>query len=403
MKTKTLHRSLWTAVAILSLINIRVSGQNAGNIIEREAFENPSNEYRITQYQLTPQTLKKYPEYGIGGTMGFFYSIIYPESGRQNFRLGDQGSEIIGKLVEEALSIDYKVWLADDWGYPSGMAGGRVVAENPDWEVKGLTMLTISGEGSKAVEYSLPEDLYDIVYAAIYPLKEGIADLSVGQAVEIKKKKIDFQGLQGEWLLKVYARYVRDKDVQAQSTMRQFGHTGRYPDLMNRDAIARFIANMHEPILAQIEDPSKKVEGFYTNEPNLMQTHWKWKPDAPYACAPWSDGLPAQFREMHGYEIYSILSFLFEGEGDDARRARIHYRQAVTELLASSFPRQIREWCNAKGIKSSGRISVDGARVLADIKAGFLAEKLGARKYVEHKVDDYLTADNSLDALQART
>ena len=57
---------------------------------------------------------------------------------------------------------------------------------------------------------------------------------------------------------------------------------------------------------------------------------------------------------MHGYELYSVLPFIFEGDDDAARRARIHYRQAVSELFTDSFSRQIREWCNARGIKSSG-------------------------------------------------
>jgi hypothetical protein len=57
---------------------------------------------------------------------------------------------------------------------------------------------------------------------------------------------------------------------------------------------------------------------------------------------------------MFGYDLLTILPFLFEGEGDEARRARIHFRQAVAELLTDSFARQIREWCNERGIKSSG-------------------------------------------------
>tara|TARA_B110000483_G_scaffold8430_1_gene9993 strand:+ start:3288 stop:5549 length:2262 start_codon:yes stop_codon:yes gene_type:complete len=322
--------------------------------ISAEMFKNPPNEYRITQYQLTPQTLKTYPEYGIGGAMAFFYSILYPESGKLNIKLGDKGAAMIGELVDAGREIDYKVWLADDWGYPSGMAGGRVVAENSEFEVKGLTMLTVSSKGREDIDYSLPEDLYDIVHAALYPVKEGGVDLNAGKTVEIEDRNISARGLKGAWELRVFARYVRDKDTQGQSTMRQFGHSGRFPDLMNREAMSRFIANMHQPILAQIDDPAKKVEGFYANEPNLMQTHWNGKTEAPYACAPWSDGLPALFQKMHGYELFSILPHLFEGDDDPARRARIHYRQTVAELLTDSFARQIRQWCNARGIKSSG-------------------------------------------------
>jgi len=351
MELKKLQISFVLIASFLVITSLHISAQTT---INAEDFKNPPNEYRITQYQLTPQTLKKYPEYGIGGTMAFFYSILYPESGRENFKLGDKGPEIIGDLVNAAKEIDYKVWLADDWGYPSGMAGGRVVAENPKWEVKGLTMLTVSGKGNAPIGYTLVEDLYDIVYATIYPVKEGVIDLSAGQNIDFEKRKIAASGLKGDWQLRVFARYVRDKVVQAQSTMKQFGHSGHYPDLMNREAMSRFIANMHEPILAQIKDPANSVEGFYCNEPNLMQTHWKGSFDAPYACAPWSNGLPEQFKKMHGYDLFSILPFLFEGEDDEARRARLHYRQAVAELLTDSFARQIREWCNARGIKSSG-------------------------------------------------
>ncbi len=325
-----------------------------GGTITAETFENPPNEYRITQYQLTPQTLKKYPEYGVGGVMAFFYSALYPECGKLRYPLDESGPAIIGEMVDAARAIDYKVWLADDWGYPSGMAGGRVVAENPDFEVKSLTMLSVEGKGTTSIGFTLPDDLHDIIYAAVYPMKKGSIDLRVGQAVPIEGRQISAKGFDGAWELRVFARYIRDKNTQAQSTIRQFGHTGRYPDLMNRAAMSRFIANMHEPILAQIEDPAQKVEGFYCNEPNLMQTHWDRKTKAPYACAPWSDGLPATFEAMHGYDLFSVLPALFEGEDDEARRARIHYRQAVAELLTDSFSRQIREWCNVQGVKSSG-------------------------------------------------
>ncbi len=322
-----------------------VPGSSCG-IVSAEAFKNPPSEYRLVQYQLDTETLEKYPKYGLGGYMAFFYKELYQQ--------GPDGPAKIGPLVDAACASGRPVWLADDWGYPSGMAGGRVVAENPDYEVKGLTMLTIAGEGDVAIDYTLPADLYDIVCAEVYPVKDGAVDLTAGQILSVEKKRLSAQGLEGDWQLRVFARYVRNQNVQAQSTLKQFGHTGRYPDLMNREAVARFIANMHEPILAQIKDPARTVEGFYCNEPNLMQTHWKPSPDAPYACAPWSDDLPAGFQAMHGYEIFFILSALFEGDDDSSRRARIHYRKAVAELLTDSFSRQIREWCNARGIQSSG-------------------------------------------------
>lgn len=55
-----------------------------------------------------------------------------------------------------------------------------------------------------------------------------------------------------------------------------------------------------------------------------------------------------------------------------------------------------------KGVKFEGSMTVTGGRLTADIKAGFLAEKLGGKQYVESKLDDYLSPANTLEALQAR-
>ena len=109
--------------ASVALLNISAA---TADELTAETFKNPPNEYRVTQYQLTPGTLKQYPAYGIGGTMAFFFSALYPECGKENYELGENGPAVIGELVDAARAIDYKVWLADDWGYPSGMAGGRV-------------------------------------------------------------------------------------------------------------------------------------------------------------------------------------------------------------------------------------------------------------------------------------
>jgi len=312
--------------------------------VTTQTFQDPSNEFRLIQYDLTPERLKDYPSWGIGGYMGFFYKNLYKQ--------GPTGLKTIGEYVDAASKGGSPVWLADDWGYPSGMAGGRVVAENPDFEVRSLVMLTQKGSGETPIRWSLPKDLHDIVSATLYPVKNGGIDLGAGTRLTPNRKKVSGKGIKGSWELRIFARYTRSKNLQAQSTMAQFGHTGRYPDLMNREAMSRFIANMHEPILNQIKDPGKKVEGFYCNEPNLMQT--AWRKDEKYACIPWNEDLPALFRKMHGYELVDVLPYLFEGKDITARRARIHYRQAVAELLTDSFSRQIRTWCNKRGVKSSG-------------------------------------------------
>jgi len=55
-----------------------------------------------------------------------------------------------------------------------------------------------------------------------------------------------------------------------------------------------------------------------------------------------------------------------------------------------------------KGISFDGTFRVEEGRLFADVKVGFLAEKIGGRAYVERKLDDYLNPGNSLESLQGR-
>ncbi len=55
-----------------------------------------------------------------------------------------------------------------------------------------------------------------------------------------------------------------------------------------------------------------------------------------------------------------------------------------------------------RGISFDGTFTVLDQQLKADVKVGFLAERLGGRDYVERKLADYLDANNSLEALQAR-
>lgn len=308
-----------------------------------QSFVNPPNEYRLVQYQLNSSTLWQYPAYGIGGYMAFFYENLY-----QNL---NGGVTQIGPLVNAANAQGRPVWLADDFGFPSGMAGGRVVAQNPAHEVRGLTLLTTQGSGTQAVTLTIAADMENAVAAVIYPLTNGVMDLSQGQVRPVTTNQVQTTGLAGAWQLCLFGTQIRNTNTQAQSTM-EFGHTGHTADLLNSNAVASFITNMHAPMLAQLTNPATQVEGFYANEPNLEQLNWNTT--APHACVSWNADLPARFQQMHGYDLIPVLSALFAGTDNQSRRVRMHFYETVADRLAVNFGAQLREWCNARGVHSSG-------------------------------------------------
>jgi len=307
------------------------------------AFRNPPNQYRLMQYGLDRRTLEKYPRYGIGSYKASFYKYIV-----------NRHMEEIGPLVETAFKQQgEKVWLADDSGYPSGSAGGRIVAQNPEYEVRGLAMVTTQGSSNNAVTLTIAPEMEKAVTAVIYPRTNGEVDLTQGQVLPVTTNQVQTMGIDGDWQLCLFGTQIRNTNTQAQSTIAQFRTTGHTADLLNSNAVASFIANVHAPILEQITNPAASVEAFYANEPNLNQLHWVEKP-APLACMPWTEELPEKFNQMHGYDLMPYLNALYEGTSTEAQRVRIHFQQTVAELLTVNFGRQILNWCNAHGIHSSG-------------------------------------------------
>lgn len=63
---------------------------------------------------------------------------------------------------------------------------------------------------------------------------------------------------------------------------------------------------------------------------------------------------------------------------------------------------EVRLYGRVLGVKFDGTVQVGGGRIRAAVKAGLLAEKLGARQYVERKLDDYLDERNTIEMLRAR-
>jgi len=86
--------------------------------------------------------------------------------------------------------------------------------------------------------------------------------------------------------------------------------------------------------------------------------------------------------------------------------ARVH---ALTDYWAKKYGVRT-DWSGDRakiagkvnGVKFDGQITVEDSRISGDIKAGFLAEKLGGRQYVEGKLGEYLSPATSLERLQAR-
>jgi hypothetical protein len=95
----------------------------------------------------------------------------------------------------------------------------------------------------------------------------------------------------------------------------------------------------------------------------------------------------------------------YDFDDDEARtrlRALTDYWHARHGIACTWTEDEVTLSGRVKGVKFEGRVQIGDRRVKAEVKAGFLAEKLGGRQYVQRKLDDYLDPANTIEALQAR-
>src|SRR5690606_34218700 len=59
--------------------------------------------------------------------------ILHPRSGLRVPYGGDDWFDMIDWIVQQCADRGLPVWLYDEDPYPSGAAGGRIMAEHPEW------------------------------------------------------------------------------------------------------------------------------------------------------------------------------------------------------------------------------------------------------------------------------
>ena len=106
--------------------------------MDRKAFITPAGEFHpllcwlwigdLTKEQIAEQIAEMKKE-------GFHEFLIYPGFGMMVPYLSDAYFELVGHAVGRAAAEGMKVWLYDEYNWPSGVAAGRVIREHPEYRM----------------------------------------------------------------------------------------------------------------------------------------------------------------------------------------------------------------------------------------------------------------------------
>ncbi len=267
---------------------------NFGQYIDREKENSrPVCFFTVNDFideNVLEKELKSLSDCGYGGI--YFHA-------RSGF-IGSYLSEEWFSLAEKAVGLceKYKLefWVYDEFGWPSGIAGGEVLKKLPGSKQKRLV---------KNVE----------------PLKK------IGRAVAYYDEKGDIT------LSKERAKYSLEEVT-----------VDGYTDVLDRVATEEFIRVTHREYARRF---GGRIKGFFTDEPQFGLT-------APA----WNDEIERALFARYEKDALALLPALFSERlgGSKEKEFRAFYFELCSSLFIENYIRPLSEWCDENGYMLTGHI-----------------------------------------------
>ncbi len=342
-----LSRTGWQLILFLSLwfpaSNHAASGNAEGSLpladLGRQ-FANPGPEYRGKPFWSWNGELKKdelirqihvLKEMGMGG---FF---MHSRTGLRTEYLGEEWFRLINACADEARKLKLEAWLYDEDRWPSGTAGG-LVTENPKYRQKFISLRTVPGA---AFQWS------DDIVAAFACRLDGTSFTDCRQLT----REMPAGAFQGQTVL-----------VFTIEPMEKSSFFNGYTDVdrLSREATDYFIQLTHEKYRKLCGDRlGKSIKGMFTDEPHrgAVMTGFSLSNTNKLRMAPWTEALPAKFKERFGYDLVERLPELFLKKGGQAiAPVKWHYMELLQQMFLENWAKPNYDWCVAHNLIFTGHV-----------------------------------------------
>ena len=222
--------------------------------------------------------------------VGITQFLVYPRAGCEIPYLSEEWFTTVGWILETAEELGFEsVWLYDEFNWPSGQCGGRVMAEKPEYGTQYLTA-------------------------------ERIADGTVTFTVDID---------------------------------------GKYPNLLNPDAVDFFIQTTHEEYYRRFGNHfGKLIKGIFTDEPSFAYATTLLTPNASSKIQiAWYPEIEEDYKCLTGRDLKDDMKRQLEGT------AKLEFINAYHEMVGKRFREtffdKIRNWCDAHNILLTGHLMAE--------------------------------------------
>lgn len=327
-----------------------------------------------------------------GGLGGF---QIAARTGLSTPYLSQRWFALVELASREAAVHGLQVWLADEYPYPSGAAGGELTLRHPQyraWHMRSRSARVLAGV---RLELEAPGTV--LLHATALPIIDGVVTWTQARdlagAVGITQPEIVFAepafGLSKKRSFSYGPRPKLDWTAPEEPGVKEwevwlvaaaeiapYKFFGHYVDLCNPDAVQAFLDMTYQRYADRLSPAVwQQLSGFFLDESHPPS--WSWS-------------LPAAFTRRTGYDLVGNLPALWTNVGPQTATIRHDYWQTLTELFMESFHRPIATWCRDHNVQLS--LEVDSTRNSVQRYANIAGNDPGHEK-----------VGGTLDALHAAT
>ncbi|MFD2329951.1 hypothetical protein ACFSR7_11935 [Cohnella sp. GCM10020058] len=284
--------------------------------------------------------------------------FIHPLSGFEETYLSDRFFDLIETAVKYAAERGMKFWIYDEYNWPSGLAGDRLLRDYPEYRmvvVRHRTM--VLGEGQRGSvgfpgRFLSAQAVYGNVSVDI--TGEGTIDEEKGTFAWRNKET-------GNCAVIVFSEEKqRGVCPSAQMSPNHDNEEG-YLDALNPEAVRKFLDLTHERYAGRLGAYfGHTIEGLFTDEPALASPF-----DIGPDTIPWTKAFEDVFREANGYDLLPKMCELVMGTGD-FRRTRHDYWRTLIDRFSGAYAGQMSEWCEKHRLLLTGHCCGDD-NLIADL------------------------------------
>ena len=272
----------------------------------------------------------------------------------------------IQALVAEGRRLDMKLWLYDEDPYPSGAAGGQVMARRADLKAAQLVLREPSSGLAAGQLWEVSEQ--PVVWAGLVPVDHPLAARDLTAQVGTVRRDWfvtpwdsrnyypatpTFPCVRGDAIRQVYVLRVPSipKGYRLVAIVRELcgvdGSWGSLPDCLHPDTFPTFRTLSLDPYKKWVgHEFGKTIPGIFTDE------------EKPHGFWPVTPGLFEAFRQDYGFDLTPRLYQLFgEPLSNQYVETRLALREWIAKRFIEVFMMPYRKWCETCGIRLVGHMS----------------------------------------------